>query len=103
MMKRLVIAVAALFLVSLPSVASSPACSVIAALPVAAQVEAAAASEPQVAGGALQWRLDDERLAATIDAQSGAKARWDDLSKTTKFWFIVGGVVVGLIVVAALD
>lgn len=104
MIKRVMIAIALLLPVgTLPSVAASPACAVLAALPVALQTEVAAASAEPVAGSALEWRLDDAQIAAAIDAQSGPKSKWDDLSKTTKIWFIVGGAVIALIVISALD
>lgn len=62
------------------------------------------AVENDEAGG-LDWQLDAQRAADVFDAQSQQQnSKWDDLSKTTKIWLIVGGVItVGIIAAAMSD
>jgi hypothetical protein len=47
--------------------------------------------------------VDEQRLSAALDAQAKQHSTWSDLSKTTKGWFIAGGIVILLILISAFD
>jgi hypothetical protein len=63
------------------------------------------AAAESAAVDALEWRLDERQVAEALDAQAqgSSKSKWNDLSKTTRVWLIVGGVLAVGIIVAAMD
>jgi hypothetical protein len=60
-------------------------------------------TEPNTDVVALDWKLDEARVASAMNSQSKQKSKWSDLSTTTKAWFIVGAVLIVGITAAALS